>query len=66
MVFREKEDAKPKEDPVNVNLVMPIQQTVKQIKEEVKERKDDDTGKLTSSTVMELKLPKKRPLAIRQ
>ncbi len=51
---------------MNVTLVMPIQQTVKQIKEEVKERRDDDTGRLTSSTVMELKLPKKRPLVIRQ
>jgi hypothetical protein len=42
VVYREKEEEPEKaEDPVNVTLVTPAQQTVEQVEEEVKDQKED-------------------------
>jgi hypothetical protein len=61
VVYRESEEQTEKtERPVNITMVTPIQQTVERVKEEVKDRKEEDSD--TSSlvdTVIKVPSPRK-------
>ncbi len=60
VVFGENEEPEKKEDNVNITLVTPIQQTVEQIKEEVKEYPS------TSTVSLDIKVPKQRKTVIQK
>ena len=65
VIFKEKEVVEKTEDPVTVTMVTPIQQSVNQVKEEVKDLKQDST-QVASDNKVGIKVSEKMKTVIRK